>query len=73
MTIEQAVAILEAERVLQYNRHVRANGAAWRAYVQEAGLVIQSDPLLRGGFNDLHSLRRCPCGAGCDGTGDCEG
>jgi len=63
MTIDQAVAILDAERVLQ---GVGAEGpdtcgfSAWRDYVEEAGRVIQGDPLFRNAYNDI-TLLNCGC------------
>lgn len=68
MNIDQARAILEAERVLQDKRLINpaegpawAAGSAWRAYVKEAGRVV-TDPhgisLYRNTFDDLHLLRR---------------
>ncbi len=76
MTIYQALAILQAERVLQ---RVECDGpdisgdSAWAAYVKEASRVVRSDPLFRDQFNDLALLIECPCGEDCDGTGDSEG
>ena len=67
MTIEQAVAILEAERVLQ---RVGANGpdcdegSAWFEYVKKAYSVVQSDSLFRDSFNDLQLITYFK---GCDG------
>lgn len=75
MNIDQAVAILQAERVLQA---VGAGGpdiegpSAWLGYVRKAGRVIQGDPLFRNEFKDLSLLNECPCGSDCDGTGDCD-
>jgi hypothetical protein len=69
MTIDQAVAILEAERVLQA---VGAGGpdigregdfTAWRDYVEQAGRVVQGDPLFRNEFNDLNLLKGLDGGA----------
>lgn len=60
MNIDQAVAILEAERVLQDigcgGPDIHA-GSAWKAYVKEAGRVIQGDPLFRNEFKDLSLLK----------------
>lgn len=60
MNTDQAIAILQAERVLQV---VGAGGpdiegkSAWRDYVVQAGRVIQGDPLFRNEFNDLNLLK----------------
>lgn len=59
MTTEQAIAILEAERVLQ---DVGCNGpdcnpgSAWHDYVQEAGRTVQSDTTVFETFSDLDIL-----------------
>lgn len=78
MTIHQAVAILEAERVLQRvgcEAPDISGDSAWAAYVKEASRVVRSDPLFRDQFNDL-ALLRCSCAyqraGGCDGQGNCE-
>ncbi len=76
MTTDQAVAILEAERVLETvgcggpDVHV---GSAWEAYVKEAGRTIRPDPSYRAEFSDLAMLQECPCDENCDGAGDCSG
>lgn len=78
MTIEQAVAILEAERVLQ---DIRCGGpdiqdeAGWLGLVREAGRTIQREPFAWKEFKDLALLNECPCdfGGGCDSaTGPCK-
>ena len=57
MTIEQAIAILEAERVLQ---SVGCNGPDWvegtarNNYVKQAHSVISADIRLVAEFSDLH-------------------
>jgi len=59
MTIEQAVAILEAERVLQQvgcNGPDCSNGSAWYNYVHSAADALIGDPLFCGAFGDLHLL-----------------
>ncbi len=64
MTIDQAVVILEAERVLQIVRGCDPK-SAWYNYVKEADSTIQSDPLYRHAFDDLCLLEgfgeRRPC------------
>lgn len=69
MTIEQAVAILEAERVLQHADGQNdggpegpdyAQGTPWHTYVVEAFSVIKGDRLLRNTFDDLHFLEDYP-------------
>ncbi len=60
MTIDQAIAILEAERVLQMvgcDGPDSVKGTAWYDYAQEAGRVIKSDRLWCKEFNDLYLLR----------------
>ena len=80
MTIEQAVAILEAERVLQWVETMPHpddcpdchDGSAWLAYVYEAGLVVETDPLLRHEFDDIALLRRKgACIGACRTDGTC--
>lgn len=59
MTIDQAVAILEAERVLQSvgcDGPDYVPGTAWYDYVKEASSVIKNDPLWHNAFDDLHLL-----------------
>lgn len=71
MTLDQAVAILQAERVLQEVGERGPDiedGSAWRAYIKEAGKMIKGDPLSHNEFNDLHLLRECD---GCE-AGSCE-
>ncbi len=76
MTIYQAVAILQAERVLQ---SVGCEGpdikdeSGWLGCVREAGRVVRCDLLFRDQFEDLSLLQECPCGETCDGTGDRDG
>jgi hypothetical protein len=59
MTTDQAIAILEAERVLQ---HVGANGpdcnpgSAWNDYVIQAGAIVSADETVFETFSDLHLL-----------------
>ncbi len=60
MTIDQAVAILEAERVLQIvgaEGPDSVSGAAWNDYIQEAGAVIQTNKFWCNAFDDLHVLK----------------
>ncbi len=59
MTLDQAVAILEAERILQYVGAEGPNsvpGTAWNDYVQKAGAIIQADKFWCSAFDDLHLL-----------------
>lgn len=77
MTIDQATAILEAERILQNSDFAEiqcegpytGGGSAWLAYVKEADRVVQGDPLFRHEFDDLALLQRCSCSHGCDRCG----
>lgn len=59
MTIDQAVAILKAERILQGGGCADLDsipGIAWNDYVKEAGSTIKSDHLLCNTFDDLYLL-----------------
>ena len=59
MTVDQAEAILEAERVLQTvgcDGPDSAPGSAWNDYVKEAGRTLKPYMLFRNAFNDLHLL-----------------
>lgn len=72
MTIDQAVAILEAERVLQAVATEGPDcnpGSAWHDYVKEAGRSIKGSPKWCNAFSDLDLLEdaddstemwRCP-------------
>jgi len=57
MTTEQAIAILEAERILQMvgcEGPDWVEGTAWHAYVKQARSVISTDSRLVAQFADLH-------------------
>lgn len=59
MTTEQAIAILEAERVLQVvacDGPSVHQGSAWRDYVLEAGRTVRPDPTVFDTFSYLDVL-----------------
>ena len=60
MTTEQAIAILEAERVLQEKGCEGPDwveGTPWYNYVKQARQVISTDSRLVAQFADLHLCR----------------
>ncbi len=60
MTTSQAIAILEAERVLQMvgcEGPDSVPGMAWNDYVTLAGCVVKEDASVPDGFSDLHILQ----------------
>jgi hypothetical protein len=60
MTTGQAIAILEAERVLQAvgcDGPDSVPGTPWNDYVKQAGAVVSADDTVFETFSDLHLLK----------------